>query len=152
MTYKSFQKYSSAYTQAPEKIVVYMNLLAVGSESDVIRKEGLESFKHYLNPFSTQWANPVARFLLLKKEWEDNTAHLSSITEIAMHPVYQQIIGMGPIAIPLILDEMSKNPNHWFWALKAISGEDPVLPEHRGRIKQMTEDWFQWGKKQGYIK
>ena len=125
---------------------------AMGGESALIQKEYERYVDHYLFPFTTRWANPITKFLSLKKEWEDSTAHLSSITEIAMHPVYQQIIGMGPIAIPLILDEMSKNPNHWFWALKAISGENPVLPEHRGRIKQMTEDWLQWGKKQGYIK
>ena len=59
---------------------------------------------------------------------------------------------MGAIAIPFILSELKKKAGHWFWALKSITGEDPVLPEHRGRIKQMAEAWLWWGKKQGYIK
>lgn len=94
---------------------------------------------------------PVIRFNTLKAEWESETAHLSSVTEIALHPAYQQIIGMGTIAIPFILSEMKRKPGHWFWALKSIAGEDPAPPEHRGRLKQMTEDWLKWGKEQGYI-
>ncbi|MBI5057248.1 MAG: hypothetical protein HZB61_11610 [Nitrospirae bacterium] len=43
------------------------------------------------------------RFQILKLEWESETAHLSSITEISMHPAYQQIIGMGQVAVPFIL-------------------------------------------------
>lgn len=146
-------KYVSSKFEAPEKVlIVYIDPSAIGDESTAIKDNGLRSIEHYLNPFSTQWANPITRFLSLKKEWEDNTAHLSSVTEIAMHPAYQQIIGMGTAAIPLILEELKEKPGHWFWALKAITGEDPVLPEQRGRIKQMTVAWIQWGRKQGYIK
>ena len=76
---------------------------------------------------------------------------LSSITEIVMHPSYQQIIGMGPAAIPLILLSMRRELNHWFWALSAITGENPVPIEHRGKIKQMTEAWMNWGKRHLYL-
>jgi hypothetical protein len=124
---------------------------AVGNESSVISHQYERSVENYFLPYSRQWAYPAARFFTLKAEWESTTAHLSSITESAMHPAYQQIIGMGPIAIPLILVEMARKPGHWFWALKAITGEDPVIPEQRGRIKQMTEAWLRWGKERGYI-
>ncbi len=124
---------------------------AVGEESSFIHDEYKRSAEHYLFPFSRQWANPLTRFLTLQKEWEDNTAYLSSMTKIVMHPAYQQIIGMGQVAIPLILSEMKKKPDHWFWALRSITGEDPVLREHRGRLKQMTEDWLKWGRENGYI-
>lgn len=95
-------------------------------------------------------AELARKFNALKVEWGTETAHLSSITEISMHPAYQQIIGMGQVAISLIFSEMEKNPDHWFWALRSITGEDPVLPEHRGRLKQMTEDWLKWGKEHSY--
>lgn len=124
---------------------------AIGAESFVIDRESKKSVEHYLLPFSRQWSDPVIKFLTLKARWEAETAILSSITEIVMHPAYQQVIGMGPIAIPLILSEMKEKPGHWFWALKSITGEDPVLPEQRGRIKEMTEAWLHWGKDQGYI-
>lgn len=130
---------------------VYIVDRAESNESNFIQEEFERSVDHYFLPFTMQWSNPVIRFFSLKKEWKNSTAHLSSVTEIAMHPAYQQIIGMGPVAIPLILEEMRKVAGHWFWALRAITGEDPVLLEHRGRVKLMTEDWLKWGKKQGYI-
>lgn len=132
-------------------IVVLLVNTAVGDESSVLSHEYKRSVEDYFLPYSRQWANPAARFFTLKAEWESATAHLSSITASAMHPAYQQIIGMGTIAIPLILSELKKKPGHWFWALKSITGADPVPPEHRGRLKQMTEDWLKWGKEQGYI-
>lgn len=110
------------------------------------------SLEHYLAPVSRQWANPALRFNTLKAEWESETAHLSSVTEISIHPAYQQIIGMGAIALPYILDELRRKPGHWFWALKAITGEDPVSPSERGKIKQMAEAWLKWGRGQGYIR
>jgi hypothetical protein len=58
---------------------------------------------------------------------------------------------MGPIVIPLILSEMVRKLGHWFWALKSITGEDPVSPEQRGRINEMTEAWLSWGREQRYI-
>lgn len=126
--------------------------VAIGKESGVIYREYKSSLNHFLIPISTQWANPVTRFLTLKARWEAETAVLSSVSEIAMHPAYQQIIGMGIIAIPLILAEMKEKQGHWFWALKSITGEDPVGPEQKGRIKEMTEAWLRWGKKKGYYK
>jgi hypothetical protein len=91
------------------------------------------------------------KFEFLTQEWKSATAHLSSITEISLHPAYQRIIGMGETAVPFILNEISDSPGHWFWALKAITADDPVPPEHSGRIDLMTEDWLAWGRAKGYI-
>ena len=52
---------------------------------------------------------------------------------MAMHPAYQQIVGMGRSAVPFILKELANGPGHWFWALRAISGEDPVSSQGQGR-------------------
>ena len=107
--------------------------------------------KYYLTPFSRQMDNPYLRFLMLKNQWDEETLVLSSLTEISMHPSYQQIIGMGQLAVPMILFELGQKPDHWFWALKSITGEDPVSPEQRGRMKQMANAWLSWGKEKGYI-
>ena len=125
--------------------------MAVGQDSLVIKRHYEDLFTHYFKPISRQWTNPVFRFHTLKEKWENETAFLSSITEIATHPAYQQIIGMGPIAIPFILLEMHKFQGHWFWALKSITGEDPVPSESRGRINEMTEAWINWGMEQRYL-
>lgn len=90
------------------------------------------------------------RFERLKTEWEEASAHMSSTTDIAMLPSYQQIIGMGEIAVPLILRELEKEPAHWFWALKSITGESPIPLESRGRVREMAEAWIGWGRQNGY--
>lgn len=91
------------------------------------------------------------RFNSLAETWRKECAHLSSIREMVLHPAYQQIVGMGPAALPLIFAELEREPNHWFWALRAITGEDPVLPEHRGNVRLMAEDWLHWGRTRGFI-
>lgn len=90
------------------------------------------------------------RFMTLADEWRHNQGVTSSLTQLVMSPAYQQIIGMGKTAVPLIFRELEKEPDHWFWALKSITGEDPVSDESRGNIGQMATDWLEWGKKQGY--
>jgi len=93
---------------------------------------------------------PERRFATLVQEWKEATAFTSSTTAMAMHPAYQQIIGMGDAALPLIFEELRREPDHWFWALKAITGEDPVSPADRGQIEPMTIAWLNWAKQRGY--
>ncbi len=90
-------------------------------------------------------------FGVLVKRWRSETRFLSSTTDLVMHPDYQRIIGLGPVVIPLILAELAREPDHWFWALRALTGEDPVSPEDRGKIKTMTEAWLRWGRTKGYL-
>jgi hypothetical protein len=90
------------------------------------------------------------RFTHLTAQWREETQFLSSSTAIAMHPAYQQIIGMGPAALPLILRELEREPSHWFWALKCITGADPVPPDQKGQRKAMRDAWLQWAREQGY--
>lgn len=90
-------------------------------------------------------------FSELAKEWREATRLSSSLTDMFLHPAYQRIIGMGPKAVPMILRDLQFTPAHWFWALSAITGEDPVNPEDAGRLKKMTEAWLDWGRERGYI-
>jgi hypothetical protein len=51
-------------------------------------------------------------FQRLAREWREETAHLSSMTKMVMHPKYQRIIGTGPAVLPLLFCELQKNPDH----------------------------------------
>lgn len=117
---------------------------AVGEESYSLSRECEDYRKHFLNPISRQLSDLETKFMKLKNQWEEETATLSSITDIAMNFAYQQIIGMGPAIIPFIIREMNMNPNLWFWALQAITGEDPVPLEKRGNVQEMTNEWIFW--------
>ena len=92
-----------------------------------------------------------ALFNELVGNWKQETRLLSSTTAIATHPAYQRIIGLGPQAVPLILAEMKREPGHWFWALTAITGENPVSSTDQGRIPAMTDTWLKWGRENGWI-
>jgi hypothetical protein len=91
-----------------------------------------------------------AEFKKFAEKWRLETGMLSLVTQKSMHPAYQRIIGMGQPVIPLILRDLEQKPDHWFWALRAITGDNPVKPEQRGRMKQMAQAWIQWGKEHGY--
>jgi hypothetical protein len=69
---------------------------------------------------------------------------------MALCPSYQRIIGLGPAVLPLLLRELEREPDHWFWALKAIAGEDPVPGASRGKVREMARAWVEWGRQQGY--
>jgi hypothetical protein len=90
------------------------------------------------------------RFESLAAQWRRETGHLSLMSDIVLHTAYQQIIGMGKPAIELILQDLKKQPDHWFWALRSITGENPIQPDDRGRVPQMAEAWLEWGRQHGY--
>ena len=58
---------------------------------------------------------------------------------------------MGHQALPLILQDLAATRSNWFWALRAITGENPVPPEERGQIGKMTERWLEWGHAHEYL-
>src|SRR5438128_6632942 len=89
-------------------------------------------------------------FLDLVRRWREERGPTSSTTELAMCPSYQRIIGLGPAAVPLLLRELERSPDHWFWALKAITGADPVPPASRGKVREMARLWIDWGRQQRY--
>jgi hypothetical protein len=66
------------------------------------------------------------------------------------HPAFQEIVGMGPVVIPLLLRELEKRSGHWHRALRRITGADPVSSGDRGDIDRAAEAWLHWGKEQGY--
>lgn len=91
------------------------------------------------------------RFRDLLEVWRRDVAILSSLDRIVMHEAYQQIIGMGEKVVPLILEEFNKEIDHWPWALEAITGENPVPNNMRGRLKMVRVCWVEWGKARGLL-
>ena len=67
-----------------------------------------------------------------------------------MNTHYQQLIGMGPVAIPLVLREMAEAPDLFDWALSAITGDSPVPEEAAGDLERVAAAWLDWGRRNGY--
>ena len=93
----------------------------------------------------------ISEYDALSKQLQRDQGVLSSAQLSASHAAYLRVIGMGERAIPLILEDLQKKPEHWFVALYAITGENPVPEESRGRLDKMADAWVAWGQQNGYI-
>jgi hypothetical protein len=91
------------------------------------------------------------RFQRLAQQWIEESALMSSVTDMVMLASYQKIIGMGWAAVPLILEDLKLQPRHWFWALRAITDIDPIPQEDAGNVKKMAEVWVNWGRQNSII-
>lgn len=92
---------------------------------------------------------PSALFNELADQWELETVFESIVVRKALHPAYQRIIGMGRTAVPLILERLKDRPQQWFWALTAITGEDPALGETT--LEGASYEWLRWGRERGLL-
>jgi hypothetical protein len=90
------------------------------------------------------------RFDRLADAWHSAVAHHSSSRIRHNHPAYQEIIAMGQAVVPLLLRDLETNQRHWFAALAAITGADPIGDEDAGDISKMSEGWLRWGRESGY--
>jgi len=121
----------------------------VSGESTSVSQAWESAYYHFIAPISRA---PIAtRFADLAETWKEERGPSSSLTEIVLQPAYQRIIGLGPRVVPSILAEMSVSPDHWFWALTAITGSNPIPEEAAGDLTAMTNAWLDWGKQEGLI-
>lgn len=106
--------------------------------------------KRHVSDEPTSTGADIARtFHDLALEWRSADCPSSSVKELAMHPAYQKIIGLGPAAVPFIIAELTREPDHWFWALEAITGADPVPDGAAGDLDAMAAAWIDWARAHG---
>ena len=89
------------------------------------------------------------KFQRLASQWKAESRFLSNTAQMAMLDSYQSIIGMGEPVVPLILEALEREPDQWFWALQAITEEDPVPAQSRGKVREMAQAWISWGRARG---
>jgi hypothetical protein len=111
----------------------------------------LENMNMIALPIDPATVDTRMRFERLAAEWKEQARYLSSTTRMAMLQPYQRIIGMGMPVVPLILEELRREPHHWFWALEAITEENPVPTAALGKTKAMADAWIKWGIENGLI-
>ncbi len=97
-------------------------------------------------------------FNILADKWEEDTALFSLMDQIAQHPAYQLILGMGEKGIPLIMRRIEQQGGLWYHALETITG----IPSPAGTtqknadgwyavdVKKVNASWLKWGREQGY--
>jgi hypothetical protein len=140
-----------------QKVAAQMNvsieeLILMSIESSIAQRENpaANTDRDIFNKNAEISSEVIDKFYTLATEWQSELAGMSSTAQMSQHPAYQEIINMGSKVVPLLLSELQKNPLYWLAALNAITGENPIKPEQRGRVKQMASAWIEWGKDRGY--
>lgn len=121
----------------------------VSSASQLVLRNWIQARAHSRAPISRE---PIGhKFVSLAATWREEIQLSSSFTDWVLNYSYQRIIGLGPSVVPSILLELAYRPDHWFWALHALTGVNPVPPEAAGNLKEMTRAWLRWGEEQGLL-
>jgi len=96
-------------------------------------------------------AKKASAFIKYERLWKQETAALSSPSAIRMNRNYQKIIGLGDAVVPLILCELEREPDDWFYALEMLvdDKENPVNDEMG--FNESVEAWLKWGRDNGLI-
>ena len=91
------------------------------------------------------------RFRRYADKWDRDTSFMSATPMRVMHESYQSIMSMGPEIVPILLRDLQKSRRHWFWALRHLTGENPVPESAKGQTDKMIAAWIDWGKSKGKI-
>ena len=115
------------------------------------------------SPYGYPWVDSIIRhypqepstdihavFRELVDEWKRATEFISITEEMVLHPSYQRIIGLGPSVIPFLLQELERDPDHWFWALQSITRVNPALGADT--FDGAVSAWLDWGAQRGYLR
>jgi hypothetical protein len=87
----------------------------------------------------------------LLRTWREQTAYISSSTQLVGHPAYQELIALGPPALLFLFRDLRQSGDgHLSSALTAITGAEPVAAEDRGRIREIADAWLRWARENGY--
>ncbi len=85
----------------------------------------------------------------LTARWRAETQSAPLSVQRETHFAYQQIIGLGEPALPLILENLRSDANDWFWALIAITRLD--VAEGVSDVDEAAARWLAWGRDTGQI-
>jgi hypothetical protein len=120
-----------------------------GTTAEALTQIYKSTEEHFKQPVTRK--SVIDRFYDLALTWQHDHMFTSDMDRVAMHPAYQQIIGMGNEVLPLIFQQLQFNPNYWFAALNAITGVNPVKEDHLGNLQAMSNDWVEWATRKGYV-
>lgn len=129
---------------ASPSLGVYSNRFPSVSRS---RDAGL----HYLNQYQRGQDRLESEIRESMETWVNDTLKFSSVQQMVSHPAYLHIISKGHRALPILFRELKREPNFWFTALQAITGENPVPDSLRGDVIAMQKCWIEWAEAEDYV-
>lgn len=82
--------------------------------------------------------------------WRNVATPMSLITQAVSHPLARHLVALGNPTVEIIFEKPGFLDLHSMALLVEITGEDPVLPEHREDMMKMYRDWVDWARRNGY--
>lgn len=82
----------------------------------------------------------------LVRRMDERLGPASRLTERLFSAEYAAVIGLGPRVVPLLIKDLQRSLQPWFWALKAITREDPARDVNSGDFHGIASAWIAWGK------
>ncbi|HYA18128.1 MAG TPA: hypothetical protein VEF06_11710 [Bryobacteraceae bacterium] len=151
---------STSNWRAPKAKILYLRgLHDIGLGAAIVTTHHPYVRCHWATPAHDGLREPIARHPsteLLRRRFEDlaawwrrDTQFSSSLEEKVLHPAYQTIMTLGMAAVPLVLESLKQHRGHWFWALRFMTGADPV-PEG-ANVNQARDAWLEWGRQKGLL-
>lgn len=126
-----------------EVLAVYPSGLMAGTNAQSPTSGPLPLIKAVMKKNVEDW------FCAWADEWRRETAHLSSHSTRRRNAAYIKIVGLGQVAVPILLGELIHRPDFWFSALREITGDDPVHDGIRGKYDEMRNAWLDWANARG---
>lgn len=90
--------------------------------------------------------NPSRVWSELFDKWAAETNVYSSPLQIKDHRIYQLLLRHGDAVVETALAKLDETPMHSMLMLSAVTGENPVTEEMRGRIPNMINAWREWAR------
>lgn len=128
--------------------VIYDKVQALPESAQTAVLHMVESLADGSSGSATPSGGLARKFDELAETWRRETGFFSFMPQRALHPAYQRIIGMGWVVVPL-LRELQRQPDHWLWALQAITGEQPA--RNTDTLRTAAEAWLNWGRERGLL-
>lgn len=114
------------------------------------RRHALQTADEALAEWTAEQSEETRReFETFATIWRQETAGAPFVVTRVTHWAYQRIIGMGPKVVALILEDLEREPDHWYWALNAITGQDPA--EGTANFEEAAARWVEWGREGGLL-
>ncbi len=89
------------------------------------------------------------KFHTLLNAWESKSFLQSSVSKIIEDVNFKRIVEMGEKAIPLIIEEIDKNPSTLVWALNLIT-KTSISSNQRLTVSAACKQWVKLWKQQSF--
>lgn len=123
---------------------------SVTSEAETVELNRRASYEYFISTSAylrDVYQNSLKEYFdSLKYLWLEETKYSSNVFLTTNHPAHLALVKLGAQVLPLLIEDLQNDNNHWFITLNKITGENPIADEHVGNVEDMKQDWITWAE------